>query len=567
MAALLEDERRSRRLSTLLVGTSAAMAAVLILLGIWFRERISLAALALGYAAVCSWLAAAFTGAYARFARQKLEERVAELEIAEIERQRHGDDLQYPRRSTELIEDLSYDRLERATNEASRVARQPVRLAGWVAGLAAALTLAAVGFVTVPSAHGVTKSGPRKASSNSTAILGISWAVEDPLFVQTPSSFHAPPGTARVALRVVDPMRPDCASRYGWQVTSDNGVPVPVQVGDRGTCGVVAHLVPEDQYRVHVTREAPSRGDASGEAQVRVGDLLVASFGDSVASGEGNPARKPKWADDSGCNRSFIAGPRQAAQLMAAASAHSRVVLFHLACTGAWIDGVGAPDAFGSHPSVLPQFGDKRHSQTEIFAERYGAGDGRMIVLLTVGANDVGFGPIVRFCLKTFSKRCFENKLPGTKVSLDELVRRRLSELPAAYQRLAQSRPFSGSPVFVSEYFDPLHNQKNKLCRVALGRRRIGMSIEEAAWADESILRPLNAIVEDQAAAHKWVYVGGVSNAFRTHGYCARPDSWIVHIVRAFLRRNTNGIFHPNDLGQGAYGRLIFQAVKPYLPP
>jgi GDSL-like Lipase/Acylhydrolase family len=539
--ALYDEVRFGRRLSEVVLAISIAAAVGLGLLGALLEGTVNLAALALGYAAVCSWLAAACACAYSRFGLRR-----PWVRIDRLEKRLHAHEYM-------LLEEL-----QRATERAVEANWRPMRFAAWVAGLAATLTLAAVGSAVIPNL-GSAADEPTDPEST----LEVSWVVQEPLFIQTPHSFQAPPSDVLVTLRVLDAQRPDCSARYTWQLSS-NGVPKPLRAPVTGNCKLSLRLTPEEQYSVLVTRDEPASG-AAGEAVVRVENLLVASFGDSVASGEGNPAsRKPKWADASDCNRSLIAGPRQAAQLISLASAHSRVVFFHLACTGAWIDGVRAPDAFGAHPSLLPQSG-RSDSQTEAFAERYGAYQGQTIVLLSVGANDVGFGPILRFCLKRLSSRCFEKRLRGTE-PVEQLMPRRLGELRASYERLAQSSPFRGSRVFVTEYFDPLHNERGEFCRVLFGRLRIGMSVEEAEWAESGILRPLNSVVREQAAAHNWVFVDGVSNAFRDHGYCARA-SWVVPIVRAYLRGNKTGPFHPNALGQQAYGHSIFQAVKPHLPP
>lgn len=557
----LHDEVRfGRRVGIVALSASIAAAVALIVLGVLLKETINLAALVLGYSAVCSWLAVACACALSLFGPRRPWVRLDQLEMRlRSEAELHADEQDRSRQPGAADEYRLLEELLRAIEETVEANWRPMRFAAWFAGLAAALTLAAVGSAVLPGVGSAAEQPP----TDSESVLGVSWVVQEPLFIQTPQSFRLPPHGALVTLRVLDSQRPECISRYRWQVSS-SGVPIPLQAPVTGNCSISIRLVPEEQYQVRVTRDEPSGGVAMGEVVVRVGNLLVASFGDSVASGEGNPAsRKPRWADSSKCNRSLIAGPRQAAQLISSASAHSRVVFLHLACTGAWINGAGAP--YGVHKTVLPQ-PEKSDSQAETFAELYPAHHGETIVLLSVGANDVGFGPIVRFCLKRISRRCFKKRLRETKLPLEELVPRRLSELRASYERLAESPPFRGSRVFVSEYFDPLHNEQGNLCRVVLGRFGLGMSVQEAAWAESGILRPLNSIVREQAAAHNWVFVDGVSNAFRDHGYCARA-SWIVRIIPALLAGNSTGPFHPNALGQQAYGDSIFQAVRPYLPP
>jgi hypothetical protein len=376
--------------------------------------------------------------------------------------------------------------------------------------------------------------------------------------IETAASSSPSSSPVLVVLRVSDPEQPVCTSAYRWRVTRNDSTGQPEEVGRHDACTADVRLLPETGYTVKVARIDPTKPQAVGEAAVRVQRLVVASFGDSVASGEGNPASsKPHWADASGCNRSAIAGPRQAADRISTAADHAFVIFFHVACTGAWIDGVGAPQAW--RPNIFPLLPESptQPSQVAAFLHR-DVHPGEVIVLLSIGANDLGFGPILRFCLKTIVRDCYKKKLE--KLPLDELVSTRLAELRASYERLASAVPFRDSRVFITEYFDPLHDEAGRICRI------FSISPSEAAWAERAVIRPLNALVREEANARHWIFVPGVANAFRLHGYCAN-QSWIVHIPKALLNRNKSGPFHPNALGQAEYGRRIFAAVRPYLEP
>jgi hypothetical protein len=428
------------------------------------------------------------------------------------------------------------------------------------AAMAAVLTFVALGFFLVPRAGGTSSVGPSDSGTATSesdggpdrrpSTLGVTWTVDEPLRTETPATRPVDQRDVRVALRVTDPERPNCAADYHW--TLSRGASESSEFEGRDTCIVEVAMRPESNYTLRVARGHPTA--ATGQADARVRRLLVASFGDSVASGEGNPAAsKPKWEDSSRCNRSFIAGPRQAAEMTAAASDHAYVVFFHLACTGAWIDGIGAPRKFGVHPNLLPRVGEGQPSEVALFDQRVHPGDGDVIVLLSVGANDLGFGPILRACLKPLRLRCVK-KFAGFPLS--ELLASRFAQLRLSFDRLARVRPFDGDRVYITQYFDPLRDQRGHLCRI--GR----ISPGEAAWAENAILKPLNALVHDEAKDHHWTLISGVARAFRDHGYCSRA-SWIVHISRALRNWNLSGPFHPNALGQALYGRLIFAAVKP----
>ena len=378
--------------------------------------------------------------------------------------------------------------------------------------------------------------------------------------VETPASAPVPQHPALVVLRVGDPEEPECSSVYRWRVSAAGSSRL-VDISRRDPCTADVHLAPQEDYIAKVVRLDPTKAPALGQTRVRVRQLVVVSFGDSVASGEGNRAgNKPHWEDASRCNRSAIAGPRQAADRISSAEDHALVTFFHVACTGAWIDGVGAPQQW--HPNIFPLLPESpaQSSQVAAFEKRIHSNAGEVLVLLSIGANDIGFGPILRFCLglKTIVRACYKQKL--AHLPLDELVASRLAELRQSYDRLAGVEPFRDSRVFVTEYFDPLHDGSAHICSV------LTISKNEAAWAERNVIRPLNAMVRAEAEARHWIFVPGIAKAFESHGYCSK-HSWIVHASKAFLRRNWTGPFHPNALGQAEYGRRIFAAVKPYLGP
>lgn len=286
----------------------------------------------------------------------------------------------------------------------------------------------------------------------------------------------------------------------------------------------------------------------------------MVSFGDSVASGEGNPATtRPKWEGDPDCHRSIVAGPRQAAEEIARHVPHEAVTFLHLACTGAWIDGVSAPQALGQHPAILSRLGIPGVSQLKQYKLLAPTHDGPPIVLLSVGANDVGFGSILKFCL--LHQTCWKKQFAG--MSLGALVNQRFRALERSYARLAAKPPFRGGLVFLTEYFDPLHNERGETCTIP--RLFPFITAQEADWSDAKIVIPLNRLLKQQAIDWGWHLVGGIAKDFRAHGYCAK-QSWIVHFTRAALGRDIKGAFHPNRLGQDDYARHIFQSVEPFLP-
>ena len=93
----------------------------------------------------------------------------------------------------------------------------------------------------------------------------------------------------------------------------------------------------------------------------------------------------------------------------------------------------------------------------------------------------------------------------------------------------------------------------------------------EGLLATEIFAEPLNRTVSEAAAAHNWLYVGGVSDAFAGHGYGAlKEDRWIVTARESLIREGSTpewfgqvfpitsfGMAHQSSPGLVATARLI----------
>ena len=110
----------------------------------------------------------------------------------------------------------------------------------------------------------------------------------------------------------------------------------------RPACRFVSMPVTEGRHRLAAGADAPQ--------DIDVARYLIASLGDSVASGEGNPDRradlgKAHWQDRR-CHRSLRSGAALAAMAVERASATSSVALLALGCSGATMPvGLEAPYA------------------------------------------------------------------------------------------------------------------------------------------------------------------------------------------------------------------------------
>ena len=307
-----------------------------------------------------------------------------------------------------------------------------------------------------------------------------------------------------------------------------------------------------------------SCGSGSGTESTALKGPAIVSLGDSVASGEGNPESvRHRW-DEPRCHRSIAAGQTIAG--MNAAIAHG-MTFYSFACSGATIP-IGllgpyrgiAPNPFvGSLP---PQVDDAAH----VKAVSQG---GIAAILVSVGANDVGFSKIVEFCM--FQPHCysqhFSPKLPpvfeahADQPTLQQWVNDRLDALPAAYGRLADGLGSLVDPdrVVIVTYFDPTTGAQGVNCSY------LGVRPDESAWAREHVLVPLNREIVAAAQKYGWKVVPGVAADFRTHGICRQPSSerWVNLIGNGPL----TGTFHPNAEGHRQIAALTAPVLGQVLNP
>lgn len=299
-------------------------------------------------------------------------------------------------------------------------------------------------------------------------------------------------------------------------------------------------------------------------ATVRARDLLVVTIGDSVSSGEGNPdgpsVINPRWLERR-CHRSMRSGAAQAALGLEAGSPRSAVTLLALGCSGATVP----RGLLGPYRGIEP---NRRLGELPPQLDELAALQARRpidAVLVSVGANDAHFGPVARFCIGV--SRCptrrFDPERPGGQApagtpAADAVIAAALADLPARYAALAaRLRAASVAPdrVVIVEYFDPTHDARGETCRAALP----GIKQDEAAWASDAILTPLNTQVRLAALRHGWRLVSGVQDAFLAHGICARGQArWVRRIEESIGRGSgLSGPLHPNGLGHLATAALI----------
>ena len=387
--------------------------------------------------------------------------------------------------------------------------------------------------------------------SQAAAALAFEWTVPDRLRDVNgdgrvdPANFAAAAERTRaVRLRVTG--AGECDDRLEWTLQGEDQEPTPL-----GRCQFELELADADPHELELRL-----GDERVTEVVQARDALVVSIGDSIASGEGNPDKLgPKWLEPR-CHRSMQSGAARAAIALERGDRHSAVTFVALGCSGATIEkGLRNPYA-----GVAPNGRSLPAQVAELRAlDRLRPVDA---VVLSVGANDIHFAPLVEFCIvhSNCRDRRFDPEHPvskGGEFSAREVEAAAIAALGPMYDRLAADlrRIVPPRKVAVLEYFDPLTNAKGEPCPGALG----GIEPGEVEWARDEVLDPLNATVRQAAAEHGWALVGGVSDAFRTHGVCVHGQGrWVVRPEESLVRQWwITGTLHPNAGGHQASAALI----------
>lgn len=304
-------------------------------------------------------------------------------------------------------------------------------------------------------------------------------------------------------------------STFVWEI---DGVALPNP--NASSCSFSHEFAAQRTYAVKLIITASDGTQTMLEAPVTVKDLLLVSLGDSFASGQGNPdirkrgSTAAQWVDKI-CARSAIAGPAQAALSIEEADPHTSVTFISFACTGAAITaGIMGEQTIGK---------TKLDAQIDKLKQ---ALDGRPIdaLIISIGGNDIGFADLVARCI--FQPGCHHREGTLKKFTSG------LGVLEARYQILSEK--IGELPpvkkVFITEYPDLVRDEAGNLChrKPSFDILR-GISRDEAEWASEHVIARLNGKVNEAANRHGWVYVTGISDKFRTHGYCvtSEPERWV----------------------------------------
>jgi len=363
----------------------------------------------------------------------------------------------------------------------------------------------------------------------------------------------------------------DCAEPINLRVPSSNPTAVTVDVSSGA--------------------DAPQR--VSTEIFVR--DILIAGLGDSIASGEGNPDRQIALADEGFCFQSYLGGPgseyfrpsragykggracgspgplqawqrhsavwfnpachrslysyqTRTALALAVQYPHIAVTYLPLACTGATIaDGLLGPQrareclvtksGVDCQGRVNAQLGELRDA---LAAAKRRQPDRKLdLVLLSIGANDIGFSELVANVIVDSTTERALFKRTGVLGSVEDSRAALTNELPQAFSKLRGAlKPLVGdlSHVIFVSYANPVLTEGG-ICPGG----RAGFDVhpafnanperlnQTARFVQSEFLPRLKALALCQSgilcrdpAGDRMTFVDAHQAAFANHGFCAR---------------------------------------------
>ena len=387
----------------------------------------------------------------------------------------------------------------------------------------------------------------------------------------------------------------DTTASYTWFADGKQ-----IDATPQGHCVFKIDFPKEGTYKVRVEQELPGTVTARTTYihQVVVQDFLIASLGDSLASGEGNG---PYYTNAVfGCDDSVGAYGAQAARAIEDADPRSSVTFLQFACSGATIDSSvntiasvvkakGPGDKLAANLEKIKIFGDNAIGPQLINLKDF-AGDRQIDALtISIGINNLGFGSIAAECVVV--TRCQDppptvsglfNLYPDLGTTVPKAIsdlRGLLSALRAAITDLFPAAQLNPADIYVVGYPDPLHNETGALCPVFIsndashsgGFQNIHGE-NEVTWAEDAFMKPLENATRALFGSDSFI---DPSPLFTTHGYCS-TSNWFNHIQDATIDSNklakgqgTNptGVLHPNAEGQTAIANLLLDKMKLILLP
>ena len=356
---------------------------------------------------------------------------------------------------------------------------------------------------------------------------------------------------------------------------------------------------------------------ASTVQEVIVRDLLVVTFGDSSASGEGNRASSGGW-EERRCHRSRTSGPALAAQYLEQADPKTSVTYLNLACSGASV----TSGIIGPYAGQQNDFQDfvPLEPQTDALVRAICGGrpawrcqpsQQRPVDILTIniGVNDLGFSSLledcdnpVGACLEHHWDTALHERINGLlthdrPAPSCKTAQQRFEAIPGDDQAAALSRGAALRQANKDcdtanwghgfQYIaDRLKDEGVKVAQTYLSTYPVnlfsggvgqpltteGCGLLKFIGQDEAEFMThwgyvLNYVILKEAVRLGWYPVRLVPVPFRGHGYCSdKPpslgDPFFVEWKESLRTQgNKDGTAHPNRQGHNAWATKYLEAI------
>ncbi|MDB4983649.1 MAG: uncharacterized protein JWM82_4401 [Myxococcales bacterium] len=372
--------------------------------------------------------------------------------------------------------------------------------------------------------------------------------------------------------------------------------------------------------RTKVTATAVDDAARTTSAVVAPRDVIIASLGDSYASGEGVPdlaAHKSSPSDlighdaswmDHRCRRSLFSGPGLAALEYAIINEHVSVTHVTFACSGATLNHERSKDGHADGGLLLPYSGvwnkDAPALEAQVDALKatlappgHAPADADFLTI-TIGGNDLGFGDAVEAAiekpLSVLQKVVGEWKEDADRRFTDESMKQLRGALDDAHASVKY-----GTTVIVNDYPDPTSIFRvsaemsmtdavlKENCGIRNGRQ---LHFAPPYSIDELKVKELQTTLITEVLTKASMIRGALEgipvdshelDAYQSHGYCAlglntpgMPERWVNtvpdsaklysklgYVAAMASDPARGGSMHPNIRGQAEFARILLLKI------
>jgi hypothetical protein len=400
--------------------------------------------------------------------------------------------------------------------------------------------------------------------------------------------------TSPVALRACDSTAAAGIQSYRWSFSNGAAPFTTTKCSAVWNRPLSNHLSSVD---VTLTIQPISGPAFSNTRKVTFWDVVIASLGDSAASGEGAPDGPVgnRFLISNDCDRSGWAANAQAALKAQKNLPDATVHFWDLTCAGASITGVDSSSWPNNHPAdlggMLEPYTGVHHNVTNpplkpqlVRLRELRTRTGLRIdrLLLTVGANDTHWATVAADCLKKAVWPPPPPPLPGVDTEQVKCIKEytpdvveAIGVLPGHFKALNQALDetlVSRDRIYLNEYFDPMDSlaEQPLLCGLnplqypTVGDGEYAASKFLRVWAVDTVETPLQDAVQAAAGEYGWNYISGIRRAFQGHGICQRGDArWINTAMDSGLHQgDIYGTWHANQKGHQVMADIVYKNIS-----